>query len=55
MKKEELENAIKEYLMHHASLSIMCNQEGDCSMKVCVSLWLDDQKITDASNTIFLF
>ena len=54
MKKEELENAIKEYLMHHASLSIMHKQEGDCRMTVSVSLLLDGQKIADASNTLFL-
>lgn len=54
MDKEELENAIKEYLTQHASLSVMCDQEGDGHLKVRVGLWLDKDEIADASDTIIL-
>jgi len=54
MDKEEFENTVKEYLMHHASLSIMHNQEGDCRMTVSVSLLLDNEEIANGSDTIFL-
>ena len=52
MDKEELENAIREYLKQHASLSIMCDQEGDGHLKVRVGLWLDNEEIANASDII---
>jgi hypothetical protein len=54
MEKEELENTIKEYLRQHASLSVMCDPEGDGHMKVRVGLWLDKDEIADASDSIIL-
>ena len=53
-KKEELENAIKEYLTQHASLSVICYPEGDGHVKVRVGLWLDKEEIADASDSIIL-
>ena len=52
MEKEELENIIKEYLTNHTSLNVMCDPDGDGCMRVHVSMWLDNQKIADASDTI---
>ena len=54
MNKEELENAIKEYLKQHASLSVTCDPEGGGYTKVRVCLWLDKEKIADASDSIIL-
>ena len=54
MDKKELENAIKEYLMQHASLSVICDPEGDGQVKVRVGLWLDNEEIADASDSIIL-
>ena len=54
MDKEELENAIKEYLTQHASLSVTCDPEGDGHVKVRVGLLLDNMEIADSSDTIIL-
>jgi hypothetical protein len=54
MDKEELENAIREYLTQHASLSLACDPEGDGYMKVSVGLYLDGEEIAGASDTILL-
>lgn len=54
MDKKELENAIKEYLKQHASLSVTCDPEGDGYMKVRVGLWLDNEEIADASDSIIV-
>ena len=54
MEKEELENIIKEYLTQHASLSVMCGQEGDGHVNVRVGLLLDNEEIADASDSILL-
>lgn len=54
MAKEELENAIREYLKHHASLSVLCDPEGGGEWDVRVALWLDNEKIADASDTIIV-
>ena len=54
MNREELENTIKEYLTQHASLSVTCDPEGDGHLKVRVGLLLDEDEITDASDTIIL-
>lgn len=54
MDKEELENAIKEYLTQHVRLSVMCVPEGDGHMKVSVGLWLDNEEIANSSDTIIL-
>ena len=54
MDKGELENAIREYLTQHASLSVMCDSEGDGHVKVRVGLWLDNEEISDASDSIIL-
>ena len=50
MDKEELENAIREYLKQHASLSVLCVPEGDGYTKVRVGLWLDNEEIANASD-----
>ncbi len=52
--KEELENAIKEYLTQHASLCVMCDPEGGGYVRVRVSLLLDNKEIADASDSIIL-
>ena len=54
MEKKELENAIKEYLTQHASLSVLCDQDGDGHLKVRVGLWLDNEEIADASDATML-
>ena len=54
MEKEELENAIKEYLTQHASLSVMCDPEGGGYMRVRVGLLLDNEEIADDSDSILL-
>lgn len=50
MDKEELENAIREYLKQHASLNVLCDSEEGGYMKVRVGLWLDNEEIADASD-----
>ena len=52
MEKEEFENAIREYLMKHVGFNVMCDPDGDGRLRVHISMWLDNQKIADASDTI---
>lgn len=54
MGKEELETAIKEYLTQHASLSILCDQDGDGHLNVRVGLLLDNDEIAYASDATML-
>ena len=54
MDKEELENAIREYLKQHASLSVLCDPEGGGEWDVRVGLWLDNEEIADSSDTIIV-
>ena len=51
---KELESFIKEYLSQHASLSVLCDQDGDGHLKVRVGLWLDKEEIADASDATML-
>ena len=50
MDKKELENAIREYLKQHASLSVLCYPEEGGYTKVRVGLWLDNEEIANASD-----
>lgn len=52
MEKEEFENAIREYLMNHVGFNVMCEPDGDGRLRVHISMWLDNQNIADASDTI---
>ena len=54
MGKEELEITIREYLTQHASLSVMCDQDGDGHLNVRVGLWLDNEEIAHASDATML-
>lgn len=54
MDKEELKNAIGEYLTQHISLSLACDPEGDGYLKVSVGLYLDGKEIACANDSMLL-
>ena len=37
--------------MNHVGFNVMCEPDGDGRLRVHISMWLDNQKIADASDT----